>query len=222
MKETPILFNGEMVRAILEGRKTQTRRVIKLDRVGYLTTRRERHALYQAPLRDGIGPVWPKHDDNKIVGEEPLPQGHWGCPYGQPGDRLWVKETFRYFDANVECACYDACKCATHHGKPIYRADGDHDAKWKPSIFCTRKASRITLEIISLRVERLQNISEEDAKAEGIINGGCMNCGEPEPCKCAIPMPCKSDSFIRLWKSVYGEESWTSNPWVWVIEFKKQ
>lgn len=72
-----------------------------------------------------------------------------------------------------------------------------------------------------MRVERLTAISEEDARAEGIIDGGCLNCGEPEPCGCANPEPDATDAFAYLWQSIYGQESWNANPWVWVIEFER-
>ncbi|MGU7800820.1 hypothetical protein ACV2ZF_26720, partial [Escherichia coli] len=95
------------------------------------------------------------------------------------------------------------------------------EVRWTPSIHMPRWASRILLEITSVRVERLNAISEEDARAEGIIDGGCLNCGEPEPCGCANPVPDATDAFAYLWQSIYGQENWNANPWVWVIEFKR-
>lgn len=117
---------------------------------------------------------------------------------------------------------------ATGYGGIFYRADEGDRCKtisgaivpWKPSIFCTRKASRINLEILSVRVERLQDISEEDAIAEGIVDGGCVNCGNPEPCRCAEPSPDARDSFVFLWESINGAGSWGINPWVWAVSFK--
>lgn len=93
--------------------------------------------------------------------------------------------------------------------------------KWTPSLHMPRWASRILLEITDVRVERLNAISEEDARAEGIIDGGCLNCGEPEPCGCANPEPDATDAFAYLWQSIYGQESWNANPWVWVISFER-
>ncbi len=92
--------------------------------------------------------------------------------------------------------------------------DGYEDGRscWKPSIHMPRAASRILLEITDVRVERLNAISEEDARAEGIIDGGCLNCGEPEPCGCANPEPDATDAFAYLWQSIYGQESWNANP----------
>ncbi|HBY0000972.1 TPA: hypothetical protein MIM87_28360, partial [Klebsiella variicola] len=101
-------------------------------------------------------------------------------------------------------------------------APNDAEAlKWRPSIHMPRWASRILLEITDVRVERLNAISEEDARAEGIIEGGCLNCGEPEPCGCGNPEPDATDAFAYLWQSIYGQESWNANPWVWVIEFER-
>ena len=127
------------------------------------------------------------------------------------------------------------CKDPTPFEKPefcVYKADGvpapefyDADDElhccWRPSIHMPRWASRILLEITDVRVERLNAISEEDARAEGIIDGGCLNCGEPEPCGCANPEPDATDAFAYLWQSIYGQDNWNANPWVWVIEFKR-
>lgn len=175
MKEHPILFSGQMVRAILAGRKTQTRRVIKPQPI--------------------------KLDDGRFI----LPLDQLPSPYGIAGDHLWVKETF--------------ARHPEFHHEFVYRADagGDYQGaaqgyfKWKPSIFCTRAASRITLEIVSVRVERLQDISEEDAKAEGC---------EPHP-PSVIDGKIYRRPFNCDWEQIYGKESWDANPWVWVVEFKR-
>lgn len=176
MKERPILFSGEMVRAILAGRKTQTRRTLKIQ-----------------PYENGVALINQNHDAFITAGPD------YGCknPYGHPGDRLWVKETFMpdpYVGQNF-----------------IYRAtepdpDRYNGHKWKPSIFCTRKASRLTLEIVAVRVERLRQISEADALAEGVTSAAWS----------AV------ESYFTLWESINGKtHSWESNPWVWVIEFRK-
>ncbi|MVF02755.1 hypothetical protein [Serratia marcescens] len=185
MKERPVIFNGEMVRAILDGRKTQTRRIAKADNSNHLL----------------------------------------GCPFGQVGDRLWVRETWA--DVN-------------HDGHPAiaYRADGGlrvigeddgeeedpnlekywfaqwyadlisgAEGNWRPSIHMPRWASRISLEITAVRVERLTMISHEDAIAEGAPRASC--CRDPR------------HGFIELWESIYGKESIAADPWVWVIEFRR-
>ena len=95
----------------------------------------------------------------------------------------------------------------------------DDRDRWRPSIHMPRDVSRLTLEITDTSLERLQDISESDARAEGITDGGCLNCGEPGPCGCEAPLPDARDGFIRLWRSIYGDESWANNPWVWVVSF---
>lgn len=198
MKEHGMIFNGEMVRAILDGRKTQTRRPIKWKQTRF-TEIGERED----------GSRWPWSEDAEHACDFWHP-----CPFGAVGDRIWVRETWNKYG-----------------GLLTYRADHDWiddmrketvcTAKWVPSIHMPRWASRILLEITDVRVERLNTISEEDARAEGIIDGGCLNCGEPEPCGCANPDPDATDAFAYLWQSIYGQESWNANPWVWVIEFKR-
>ena len=213
MKERGMIFNGEMVRALLSGRKTQTRRPVK----------------------------FPVHDKNlgcELAGNElagELSAGNYlNSAFGKPGDRIWVRETFQgpLFDYDLMDSY---CKDPTPFEKPefcVYKADGvpapefyDADDElhccWRPSIHMPRWASRILLEITDVRVERLNAISEEDARAEGIIDGGCLNCGEPEPCGCANPEPDATDAFAYLWQSIYGQDNWNANPWVWVIEFKR-
>ncbi|CAM7402895.1 hypothetical protein [Klebsiella pneumoniae] len=200
MKERGMIFNGEMVRAILDGRKTQTRRI-----------------MAPQPADDIERGIFPNPE---VIGwKSSLRHKHGSttahfCHYGKPGDRIWVRETWNKYG-----------------GLLTYRADHDWiddmrketvcTAKWVPSIHMPRWASRILLEITDVRVERLNAISEEDARAEGIIDGGCLNCGEPEPCGCANPEPDAADAFAYLWQSIYGQESWNANPWVWVIEFKR-
>jgi len=205
MKTKPILFNGEMVRAILDGRKTQTRRGIKkLCGCPDFYSYKESHPYpYYFRRRDA---VW---DSFKTI--EELAANY--CPFGTVGDRLWVRETWAdttYFDPN--------------DGGFVYKATDPDWAdmegwKWKPSIHMPREVSRITLEITGVRVEKLNDISEDDAIAEGIaLNpvqegtwidypAGSSAAGWKEPRK----------SFQSLWQSVYS--NWDANPWVWVIEF---
>lgn len=129
------------------------------------------------------------------------------------GQITWVRETWRLFDSTSECACYDDCGLASYNGKPIYRASSDYGVeKWKPSIFMPRKHSRITLEITSVRVERLQSISEADAKAEGVKIEPFGGPGGGEPSY--------RESYAHIWDLINGKGSWDRNDWVWVIEFK--
>ncbi|HHL0910824.1 hypothetical protein H8M89_22325 [Klebsiella pneumoniae] len=218
MTERGMIFNGEMVRALLSGRKTQTRRPIKWKQTRF-TEIGERED----------GSKWPWSEDAEHACDFWHP-----CPFGAVGDRIWVRETFQgpLFDYDLMDSY---CKDPTPFEKPefcVYKADGvpapefyDADDElhccWRPSIHMPRWASRILLEITDVRVERLNAISEEDARAEGIIDGGCLNCGEPEPCGCANPEPDATDAFAYLWQSIYGQDNWNANPWVWVIEFKR-
>lgn len=176
MKERPILFSAPMVRAILEGRKTQTRRVIKPQPESHLDP-------------DSVKGAW----ESGFIDVK--------CPYGQPGDRLWVRETFAWLP--------DGLNADQNHGRYHYRADGDLAVKWQPSIHMPRIASRITLRIKDVRVERLQDISDADALAEGVDQTNTSIRGYA------------AERFKRLWSSINGADSWHSNPWVWVIEFKK-
>lgn len=218
MTERGMIFNAEMVRALLSGRKTQTRRPIKWKQTRF-TEIGERED----------GSKWPWSEDAEHAFDFWHP-----CPFGSVGDRIWVRETFQgpLFDFDLMDSY---CKDSTPFEKSefcVYKADGvpapefyDADDElhccWRPSIHMPRWASRILLEITDVRVERLNAISEEDARAEGIIDGGCLNCGEPEPCGCANPEPDATDAFAYLWQSIYGQESWNANPWVWVIEFER-
>lgn len=214
MKERPILFSAPMVRAILDGRKTQTRRILK-----------------PAPLPPVARWImsnnqWVPKALNEVVQQQYVSTWPMSlkCPYGIIGDRLWVRETF--------APVYDSCEHPELPDCPkeewitgyAYKAYGVNTVdKWKPSIFMPRAASRITLEITNVRVERLQDISESDAKAEGVI-AGCSNCGDPvdyDNCKCGIQKPEYRDSYIWLWNEINGKDAWNKNPWVWVIEFRR-
>jgi hypothetical protein len=208
-KERPILFSGAMVRAILNGTKTQTRRIGKyqMDSATELAVETSMHATkgltYMATYRafpDGGSARW----------------GLCECPYGIIGDKLWVRETFRLTDSN-DCACYDPCNCKS--GLPVYRADCPcEESKWKPSIFMPRWASRITLEITGVRVERLNDISEEDALAEGAMEWWSgMTRREQEEIYGGGRGPI--GAYKDLWFSINGKGSWELNPYVWCISF---
>ncbi|HHC4265279.1 hypothetical protein ACRFDV_03910 [Klebsiella pneumoniae] len=207
MTERGMIFNAEMVRALLSGRKTQTRRPVK----------------------------FPVHDKNlgcELAGNElagELSAGNYlNSAFGKPGDRIWVREAFRVHSRATDVATlvYKASErnswTEQTHRVPVAVCNKPATPeKWTPSLHMPRWASRILLEITDVRVERLNAISEEDARAEGIIDGGCLNCGEPEPCGCANPDPDATDAFAYLWQSIYGQENWNANPWVWVISFKR-
>ena len=207
MKERGMIFNGEMVRAILGGRKTQTRRIVKpqpelTKNSGFSWN----GALYGAGSDD--------RETNRNF-------AHIKCPHGKPGDRIWVRETWAEAGAGAPDLKLYRANYPAHVPTHYENVPPAEDVRWTPSIHMPRWASRILLEITDVRVERLNDISEEDARAEGIIDGGCLNCGEPEPCGCANPEPDATDAFAYLWQSIYGQENWNANPWVWVIEFKR-
>lgn len=204
--ERGMIFNAEMVRAILDGRKTQTRRPIKWKQTRF-TEIGERED----------GSKWPWSEDAEHAFDFWHP-----CPFGSVGDRIWVRETFQgpLFDFDLMDSY---CKDSTPFEKSefcVYKADGvpapefyDADDElhccWRPSIHMPRWASRILLEITGVRAERLNSISDRDALREGCSTAD-MKSGD-----------CVADVFARLWASIYGDESWNSNPWVWVIEFKR-
>lgn len=195
MTERPILMSGPMVRAILDGRKTQTRRIIDQDLV---------ELDDEGKLVFVHSPKCPGFCDYACAAEGETRRNHIGySKYGQVGDRLWVRETF--------CDDYRWAS-EEDQSKIAYRADSIELPslyKWKPSIHMPRWASRILLDITDVRVERLQEISEEDAKAEG-----CW-LGNPKSAIVSIDPP----DFRELWNSIY--KNWEENPWVWVIEFKR-
>lgn len=180
MKERPILMNAPMVRAVLDGSKTQTRRIAKLLLPG------DKNYIFSGSIEE-----W---------ASKRAAQG----PYGKPGDRLWVRETHLPKASGT-----------------IYRADfsefeaaglGGLYGGWKPSIFCKREHSRILLEIVSVRVERVQSISEDNALAEGVTL---------HPVKSSRAERMARDAYRKLWESINGSSSWDENPWVWVIEFRR-
>lgn len=248
MSERPILFSGSMVRAILEGRKSQTRRVVKAPKEALL---------------HGRNPHW---DDALVDGHPTMPSGFsdggeylhvpYGggdmegcgrcasrvfCPYGQPGDLLWVRETWgacerRDGRLTISYAATPRTTFATLENCIVVdRPDGfeikspevgpyrDKDGAWRPSIFMPRWASRLTLRITDVRVERVRSISRADAIAEGIQNIG----GDTErwgvPGEGYAQHPCRA--YWLLWDSINGKKpgcTWADNPWVWVVEFERE
>jgi hypothetical protein len=228
-RERPIIFSASMVRAILNGTKTQTRRTVQPQPAEWL------HPMpcpsttpegWQGPLDHSL---W-AHEGDEHDGESRR------CPYGQPGDRLWVRETF----AIVPRTAY---RCSEGVQQTL-RPDDDHDAaiyregwtrsrggfRWRPSIHMPRWASRIELKVTGIRVERLQDISEADCIAEGIERGvgfpgwyryplpgdapGLSTAGK-------VPTAYPRLAYRALWASINGPGAWDANPWVWVVEFKR-
>lgn len=190
-KERPILFNAEMVNAILSGRKTQTRRIM-----------RDQPEVIPPEDECGVPGYWIPYNAGKTMVRNEMMT--IACPLGMRGDQLWVREAF----AAGLCTESTLAYRATHKTEDLEEGWGE-TIKWTPSIHMPRWASRINLLITGIRVERLNDISDADASAEG-CKISSMQSGE-----------CLSDMFARLWKSIYGDESWLANPWVWVIEFER-
>ena len=247
MAERPILFSGPMVRAILEGRKTQTRRVVKPQPSHFTPGPNVHHPRHPAAYFDAYCNA-PKTDAN--------PRGMSGrwcwwtpdnrqgpdwirCPYGVPGDRLWVRETWYCDDAFagrdecvgcVRCSHTTADRIAAWREALFYRADGeaheqfeqlDHGSGhiWRPSIHMPRWASRLALEVTCVRVERLHDISEADAQTEGVL---CENLDRRgDVCRIVTPSQHWRYHFQDLWASINSLDSWRANPWVWVVEFRR-
>lgn len=225
MRERPILFSAPMVRAILEGRKRQTRRVLKPQPPSCDAVRAKAgidFSIFSANhARDFrvAGPVWAVRD--LMNGREP----EWTCPYGAPGDQLWVRETVWLPRPVTQRDLRDG---ADTWPKCIYSADTDgieiqwmreHRWKQRPSIHCPRWASRLTLEVTGVRVERLQDIREADALAEGIAHfgdGGFVSDDDGRNYGATAV-----ESYAYLWESINGCGSWDANPWVWVITFHR-
>lgn len=232
MKERPILFQGAMVRAILDYVKTQTRRLVKPG-AGIQRKWLSEAGINSSPRLNTC------FTDKGIFGarmEHPGggPLGFVTCPYGQPGDRLWVRETVmdltgtgvehRDKSGKRQRYAYGADSPPGSYGD---QARKDYGLKWTPSIHMPRAASRILLEIVSVRVERLQDISQDDARVEGIKSRVVRAGITPAPvtvyglgtdndwCSSAV------DAYRELWESINGAGSWDVNPWVWVVEFKR-
>ena len=195
MKERPILFSAPMVRALLDGTKTQTRRVAKLTDAAHVK-------------EVGGHRRWHPADENCVA----------ASPYGQPGDRLWVREAW------TTHACFDHIRAAELTTISLhYQADGRiQTGRNRAAMHMPRWASRILLEVTAVRVERLQAISDADAKAEGLrryrengiapdLYSNGMTDGFIFPV----------DAYSALWEAINGPDSWALNPWVWVIEFKR-
>lgn len=216
MKELPMIFNAEMVRAILNGHKTQTRRPVKF------------------PFRDvNLGC---ELSGNELAGELSA-SNYWNSRVGQPGDRIWVRETWQAIheelndDGYVDETTYAPAipKEEDNYWHPVYAADNwceDREQRgfpWRPAIHQPRWASRIFLEITSVRVERLNSICDHDVLQEGLyqLPASGRFCLHPGMQYFGLASYSAQEAYSWLWQSIYGADSWQANPWVWVIEFKR-
>jgi hypothetical protein len=217
-KERPILFSAPMVRAILAGTKTQTRRIVKPQ------------PEYDADER-WPGWKWPSHQARSMLEISEIPSA---CPYGRRGDRLWVRETHAQFAVGnrsgvaPQCVAYRAT--CDEDGGFDYVNNGDEImrlkvTKWTPAIYMPRWASRITLEVTRVRVERLHDITEEDARMEGVtpyVPGHGAATEDELNAEPGLRSPrMYRFGFEQVWCDINGSESWDANPWVWVVEFKR-
>lgn len=221
MKEHGILFSAPMVRAILAGTKTQTRRIVKMtDRAAAECGGHRAYVSDQGQTIAGPPAYVARICNPEIDG---LGGYHATAPHGPVGRRLWVKETWQtYVDDDSFGVEYraDGAKVPHPNAQAAYEAAGEHEkrygakcaaerALWTPSIHMPRWASRITLEVTRVRLERVQDITEEDARAEGVP---VFECDSPPPCR---------QAFAYLWDSINGKAApWASNPWVWVYDVR--
>ena len=216
MRERPIIFNADMVRAVLDGRKKQTRRIM----------REQPEVIPKEDEFDQPGFWIPFNAGKTMVRNEDM---YIACPFGLKGDRLWVRETFRVHSRATDVATlvYKASEQQSWtqqtHRVPIEKCNKPAVVDtWTPSIHMPIWASRITLEVTGVRVERLRDISEKDAAAEGVPLAGDLLPDYP-----GTYLTPKGDfatakvAFQRLWESIYGAGSWQANPWVWVVEFTR-
>lgn len=251
MRTIPILFSTEMVQALNEGRKTQTRRVVKPRYSNTdLVMQDDKHGKRLVELQNDVpAPVRKQNEDGTFSTTHHIKAfAEVKCPYGQPGDVLWVRETWSetvnvnsqnewpnrphivtdyrdYPENNVPWSAY------------IYRADGEwnwtdddgfhtENSYWKPSIHMPKAAARLFLKITDVRVERLQDISEADAVAEGCTEYGPFGEYRGAPRKVSSGMKNGAydtpvEAYKSIWKSINGAESWVANPWVWVVTFER-
>lgn len=234
MKERPILFSGPMVTAILEGRKTQTRRIIKpqpsnfLSDMGIYPSVQKKVPMKLSNKKPTLkNDVMPDYDTGKNL--EPI-------NFLEDVDRLWVKETWAEVCHAEDGQCYgeECTECAFEYraDKPNAKWAGDWPnefngdevpigCKWKPSLFMTRHASRINLEVQSIHVEHLQNITREDAISEGVYYDHGLDGYVTDKDGRNFHHSDPRISFCKLWISINGAESWDANPYVWVVNFKK-
>lgn len=209
MKERPILFTAPMVRALLAGTKTQTRRVAPIRKLD-ITRHPGDMVTWSVSFLKAVKGVFGSHSGGKFseLQAQSIIASQFN-PYGQPGDRLWVREAFRA----VWSEDHEPPRALTPAHRIWYEADAPHQdgsGKLRPGIFMPRWASRIALEITGLRVERLQDISDDDSLAEGIY-----------PTATGLYPGSPRAAYQKLWEQINGPGSWDANPCVWVIEFRR-
>lgn len=249
-RERPIIFSSEMVRAILDGRKTQTRRIIDLSDKAVMSLGQRKLGWTCNPAMARVGDVGrmvaalagkrrevaseqisvpARHPDDSRIPWDACGYERVYCPYGDPGDRLWVRENFRFTEdidgrEVLEFQAGGTRLIARNRDGLPSAVHGEHRCtsilpKWRPSIHMPRWASRITLELTEVRVERLRDISEEDAQAEGAhrLPNDDYDPGDPAD----DPEFSYVQGFKAIWERINGPESWNDSPWVWVLAFRR-
>lgn len=230
MKERGMIFNGEMVRAILDGQKTQTRRIMQVQPD---TPEFGLRRIIESSIANEIGMYfWSQEDARGIKARSK----QFFCPFGDVGDRIWVRETWAEAGAGAPDLKLYRANYPEHVPTHYENVPPASDIRWTPSIHMPRRASRITLEITGVRVEQLDKISEEDSIAEGMQGVICPSCKgapdysttqyDPDTLAAVDEIPCQScesnrSKFFALWDSIYGEANHYMGDWVWVIEFKR-
>lgn len=218
MNARPILFSGPMIRALLEGKKTQTRRVVKPHfgkKYPILNLKEHGQAKwnYSGRFNDPMSWGYPHAEDG-----EDMALGFWPelCPYGKTGDLLWVRESCWWFKDEHDPVLGYSPPTPTIEDVE-FRADAEKSGRiWRSSIHMPRWASRLTLRITDVRVQRLQDISGDDAKAEGIpdVRDLTLGCGK------AHRDSIHRSAYLIIWESINGPDSWADDPWVWAISFE--
>lgn len=232
MKERSLIFSGPMVRALLDGRKTQTRRIVKPQPPAWATwVNARQHLNHESQWVPSHLFAWSEEQTpgeplkklrrwpNKNGDEYSIP-----CPYGAPGDRLWVKEKWAYFGGDEYL--YQQERSAVGYAASLTHLESPPGGKWRSTLFMPRWASRITLEVTRVRVERLQDISEEDARAEGVQPFfEEFSCFSRDQRLTSGELAADAEhraSFAVLWDEINADRAtWKSNPWVWAVDFKR-
>lgn len=234
-REIPILFTGAMVREVLAGRKTMTRRMVKRPPPDDIAATSIRCDHYHPTIIDRRGEEQPGPETFGAFDD----YGEWGCPcpYGAPGDRLWVRETWRVpsgFPPGVQYRASNLLR-AFDGNEPAEAHAVEPTDRWRPSIFMPRWASRLTLDVLSVRVERVQDIGDADVAAEGVTAESVAALWEgatrkarvgftgPDDASPVVPFDRMAPYFLwRIaWTLINGRASWDSDPWVWVVEFRR-
>lgn len=217
-KQRSIILRDWEVRAIREGRKTELLRAVK-----------PQPPAFRGEIEYGLD-----SNNMRVHMLAGYHDGDWRgeCPFGQPGDAMWVKETWLHGDAwypdapwkntFAEGRGYTTVNYKASATNEDLRELAEGGYAWRSPVTMPRWASRLTLTITSVRVMRLWDVTDEQARRLGIVDGDCLNCGQSEPCDCDDPSPCPSDEVFWHWNNDHGRDASVTNPWAWAIGIEKQ